>query len=292
MYFIYGSVAIFKIGKKYNMSDNISFTGERIGPEDFTSIEKYFILLLHKYNYKIARENISPNNNVLEVGCGEGFGTNFLSPYAKKIVGIDVDKNIIEHCNKKYTSSNCSFKHYDGYQIPFSDNSFDTVISFQVIEHVQDDINFISEAHRVLKNGGKYILTTPNKTTRIKKGKKKPWNRFHIREYNAIELKKLMEKKFSKVDMKGINATEDIYNSEHIRIKKAIFVDSLDPLNLRNLIPESITPFIIKLIRKISGLENRKKLTKEILKKYSVDDYKLEDNNFDKSIHLLSICKK
>jgi 2-polyprenyl-3-methyl-5-hydroxy-6-metoxy-1,4-benzoquinol methylase len=71
---------------------------------------------------------------------------------------------------------------------PFSglqDNAFDVVVSFQVIEHIRNDRQYIKEIYRVLKPGGKALITTPNIKMSLSRN---PW---HIREYTAVELSDL-----------------------------------------------------------------------------------------------------
>jgi ubiquinone/menaquinone biosynthesis C-methylase UbiE len=90
----------------------------------------------------------------LEVGCGAGYGSHYLSKSCKEIIGIDVEKEAIDHAQAKYTTANCSFKEYNGSNIPYDDNYFDFIVSFQVIEHVDNDAAFVNELKRVLKPGG------------------------------------------------------------------------------------------------------------------------------------------
>ena len=84
------------------------------------------------------------------------------SKKAKKIVGLDIDKNIIKHSQGKYGSNRCEFKLYNGLKIPFGKETFDAVVSFQTIEHVQDDKNYVIEVYRVLKKRGVFIFLSTN----------------------------------------------------------------------------------------------------------------------------------
>ncbi len=89
----------------------------------------------------------------MEVGTGKGYVTNLLSvsEKVKKVIGLDVDPDLIKHSSGKYTSIKISFEYYEGDQILYEDNMLDVVVSFQIIEHVQDDENYMSEMYRVLK---------------------------------------------------------------------------------------------------------------------------------------------
>ena len=223
----------------------ISKTGERVLPEDFESAEEYLIYLRHLFAYRFAQEKLKQDCWVLEVGSGEGYGTDYLSKSEKvrEIIGIDVDLDSVKHALEKYGSNKLRFEHYQGDKIPFQDNSFDVIVSFQVIEHIQDDNNYLLEIHRVLKKNGIYILITPNRVYRLKPGQK-PWNRFHVREYDDQSLKSVLADRFENVEILGIRGNREAQRIELARIKKDLRMISFDPLGLRNLIPEPCKPFV------------------------------------------------
>lgn len=90
---------------------------------------------------------------ILDVGCGEKPYANLFA--ATEYIGIDIAQSGHDH-----TRSNIDI-FYDGLNIPFEDNSFDSIICFEVLEHVFEPEKIIQEMYRVLKPGGKLILTTP-----------------------------------------------------------------------------------------------------------------------------------
>ena len=272
------------------MAQLISKTGElHTIPGELESKEEYLIYLRHLFAYEFAKDKISKNSFALEIGCGEGYGTNLLSQNVEKIIGLDVDKNIIVHALEKYGSENSVFRVYNGAKIPYEDNTFDAVISFQVIEHIQDDINCVSEIHRVLKTNGIFILTTPNRTYRLGQ---KPWYRFHMREYYPHELENILKNKFPDVKVWGIRGSDEIQRIEIKRVKRILSIISFDPLNLRKLIPESLKSVIIKTLNGIVRGNQRNKNDRDFLNRYSVKDYYVIKNNVEESLDLLGICKK
>lgn len=273
------------------MTELISKTGEQILPEKFESKEEYLLYLRHLFAYEFAKDKISENSFALEVGCGEGYGTSLLSQKVVKIIGLDVDINTIAHASKKYGSDNCVFKMYDGVKIPYEENTFDAVISFQVIEHIQDDINYVSEIYRVLKRNGIFILTTVNGIYRSKPGQKS-WNRFHVREYCPHDLENILKNKFLDMKVWGIRGNHEVQRIEIERVKQRVSIISFDPLNLRKLIPESLTPLIIKILRKITHRNQGSKNDRDFLNKYSVKDYYVIKTNVRDSLDLLGFCKK
>lgn len=266
-------------------------TGERVVPENFTSKEEYFMYLRHLFAYEFAEEQLPENCVVLEAGSGEGYGTYklSLSPKIKNIIGLDVDKEAILHASKKYTRNNCVFQLYDGNKIPFPNAYFDAAISFQVIEHIENDQNYISEIYRVLKDSGILILTTPNRIYRLKPGQK-PWNRFHVREYDEKSLKKILQTKFTNTKIFGIKGNQEMQKNEFKRTKKILRIISLDPLNIRRLIPESAKNILIKIIKKLMFKKNKQQ--ENFLDKYSTKDFYTVQQDLRDSLDLLVICKK
>ena len=152
--------------------------------------------------------------DLLEVGCGEGRGIDFLLPGITSYAAIDKIAPVIDKLQQKYPQG----RFLSGNIPPlssFADNSFDSVISFQVIEHIQDDRLFLKEIHRVLKPGGIALLTTPNRLYSLSRN---PW---HIREYTAQELTNLAKDFFSKVTMTGITGNDKVMEY-HARNKKSV----------------------------------------------------------------------
>jgi len=129
------------------------------------------------------------SGRVLEIGTGSGYGIEVISPNVDSFVTIDKFETSAREKIKGH--SNVEFKKMNVPPLTgFEDNSFDFVISFQVIEHIQKDHEFVKEIHRVLKPEGKMIITTPNKSMSITRN---PW---HIREYEINVLKEMFEKYF------------------------------------------------------------------------------------------------
>jgi len=273
------------------MPGRLAKTGERIIPEHFLySKEAYLVYLRHLFSYEFIKESVSEQSCVLEVGCGEGYGTSRLSSVVKHIIGVDVDERVIEYASKKYGSENCSFKLSNGVTLPFDTNMFDVVVSLEVIEHIQDDIKFLTEIRRVVKAKGTYILTTPNKTYRIRPHKK-PWNRFHVREYSPDELENTLKTIFSDVRVWGICGSAEIQNIEQARVKQAQKFANLIPLNLRRLIPVSLETWMITLLKTLLKKPHSSQNTRDFLEAYTIHDYHLVKEHVEESLDLLAICK-
>lgn len=171
--------------------------------------------------------------DVLEVGCGEGRGIDVLLPKSKTFTAVDKIEPLIAELKEKFPAG--TFKSMN---IPplsgLADNRFDTIVSFQVIEHIKDDHLFLSEIHRVLKPGGQALLTTPNRKMSLSRN---PW---HIREYLPEQLKSLAAKIFSEVQLKGItgNAKVMAYYEQNKRSVERI--TRFDIFNLQYRLPASL----------------------------------------------------
>ncbi len=221
--------------------------------------------------------------DLLEVGCGEGRGIELLSPISTSYVALDKITDVIEKLSASYR--NVTFRQavvppFEGIE----DNSFDVVVSFQVIEHIKEDDQFLQEIHRVLKPGGKALISTPN----IKKTlTRNPW---HIREYTADQLTKLAMRIFSRVEPKGIAGNEKVmeyYEKNKASVKK---ITRFDILNLQYRLPASLLRIPYDIMNRL----NRNLLQKNnsgLVVDISHEDYLVSDKP-DECLDLFYILHK
>lgn len=148
----------------------------------------------HVYRYSASLNYITNNDTVLDLACGNGFGTNLISEKAKKVYGLDLDKETVDLCKDKYSSGNLHFKEGDATNLSFDDNYFNVILSFETIEHIDNYELVFKEYSRVLKNNGIVIFSTPNRPINSPNGVKNP---FHIREWNKSELINDLSKHFN-----------------------------------------------------------------------------------------------
>ncbi|MBK9720318.1 MAG: methyltransferase domain-containing protein [Saprospiraceae bacterium] len=175
------------------------YTAERANEK---AISDKPVFMRQLFAYEQAAQEI--HGEVLEIGCGEGYGIKLLAPHASRYIAID----------KHIPSNQENFKNIEFKQmeVPFlqglNNDRFDIVICFQLIEHIQDDKTLLSEIHRVLKPGGKLLLTTPNKTMSLTR------NPYHMREYTTEEFKNLMSQyfKIDKIFFGGVFGDQQIVN--------------------------------------------------------------------------------
>lgn len=264
--------------------------GNRLIPDDSKSLEEYLQLLRHVFAYDQIIDSLGGQDKIIEVGFGEGYGTNMLKPKCEEIIAVDVEQKVVDYARSRYGGENCTFQLYDGSKLPFPDDSFNVAVSCQVIEHVVDDENYVSEIRRVLRPGGQLFMTTPNRTSRIKPGQGL-FNRFHIREYTADQLTDVLGRYFSEVDMRGVSATDEILQIEAERIKQGPLLSLVIKLGIRKLMPVSIDGFVARQYAKIKKPQIESNAVDDFKGKYSGDDFKLVKENIDPSLDLMAFCR-
>lgn len=231
--------------------------------------------------YVIAKNYV--NGDVLEVGCGEGRGVSLLMQQAKTFTAVDKLKEVIESLQSKYPSGK-----FLSMNIPplreLQNNTYDSIVSFQVIEHIQDDALFLKEIHRVLKPGGVALLTTPNRKMSLTRN---PW---HIREYLPNELKSLAGKFFSNVEMKGITGNPKVMDYYEQNKKSVQRITRFDIFNLQYNLPASI----LRVPYEILNRWNRNKLqsgNSNLVTNIHHEDYLVVDDATS-ALDLLLIVRK
>ena len=231
--------------------------------------------------YYLGADYIS--GDILEVGCGEGRGVELLAPKANSYTGIDKIPAVINRLKSEYSQ-------YDFRQMvipPFQDlgdDSFDVVVSFQVIEHLDQDLEFLKEIYRVLKPGGKALITTPNIKNSISRN---PW---HIREYTANELLALAKKVFNDAEILGITGNEKVMNYFEENRKSVHKIMRWDIFNLQYRLPASL----LKIPYEILNRFNRNKLNSNnsgLVSNIDHTDYIMSDDA-DSSLDLFCIMTK
>ncbi|NOR86233.1 MAG: methyltransferase domain-containing protein [Bacteroidales bacterium] len=235
----------------------------------------------HMIAYHQAANIIS--GHVLEVGCGEGYGMELLAPKSSKYHAIDkfnttINPNLPDFSKISFQQMNVP---------PFlgiEDNTFDFVVSFQVIEHIEDDEFFSRELYRVLKPGGQLILTTPNIKMSLTRN---PW---HIREYTPNKLYELLDDIFAKVEMKGVFGKEKVMEYYEANKKSVEKITRFDILDLQHKLPRRLLQIPYDILNRL----NRKKLHKNntgVSATVKMEDYYLNQAD-DRCLDLFMIAHK
>jgi ubiquinone/menaquinone biosynthesis C-methylase UbiE len=176
------------------MNKELEWTGERYVPQ-----LKGNIALEHLHRYAFASEYVK-GKVILDIASGEGYGSTMLSYGADYVYGIDIDVKSVEHAKQKYKSKNVEYKVGSCTDIPLHDSSVDIVVSFETIEHITDHDQMMSEVRRVLKPGGKLIISSPDKNLQLVPESENP---FHWKELTPEELEALLKKYFNNVVLMG-----------------------------------------------------------------------------------------
>lgn len=158
--------------------------------------------LLDQMRY-IEALNYIKELDVLDIASGVGWGSYLMSTVAKSVKGIDLSEEAIRTSKKYYSNNNVSFELGNSKNIPLSDNSYDAIVSFETIEHVENTRIFIDELYRVAKPCAILILSTPNGYCTKMHKNDKPLNPFHVEEYMKSELFRVLEGKWDIVEYKG-----------------------------------------------------------------------------------------
>ncbi|HEX4085477.1 MAG TPA: class I SAM-dependent methyltransferase [Chthoniobacteraceae bacterium] len=165
------------------------WTGERL-VTDVSNETKFE----HLHRYALA-VSLASGMTVLDIASGEGYGSNLLAGVAAKVVGVDIDSQTVAHAQGKYGRDNLVFLHGSAIRIPCEDNTFDRVISFETIEHIEEHEAMILEIKRVLKPDGIAVISSPEKKYYSDAAGFK--NEFHKKELYLAEFEALLARHFA-----------------------------------------------------------------------------------------------
>ena len=163
----------------------LPLTGERTVPG---IAEENYWFRRHEAAY-LALASHCRDAVVLEAGCGEGYGADLLARDARLVLGLDYDALTAAHVARAYPAVRAVRGNLA--TLPLRESTVDVVANLQVIEHLWDQPGFLRECHRVLRPGGRLLVTTPNRIT-FSPGRDTPLNPFHTRELAPDEMAGLL----------------------------------------------------------------------------------------------------
>jgi ubiquinone/menaquinone biosynthesis C-methylase UbiE len=178
---------------------DMEFTGERVVPGKTPQT----IYDEHIYRYIFAA-GLTKNKFVLDVACGTGYGAGYMAENgAGQVVGADISMAAVDYSRERFSKDNqASFICADAIRLPFADNAFDFVVSFETIEHIRQYRKFLAECRRVLKEDGSLICSTPNRRI-FSPNLAKPINTFHVKEFWPEEFHRLLRRYFADISLYG-----------------------------------------------------------------------------------------
>jgi 2-polyprenyl-3-methyl-5-hydroxy-6-metoxy-1,4-benzoquinol methylase len=142
----------------------LTYTGERVIPELMNPMNGLLLEHLARYSFSIPYVK----GQVLDIACGSGYGTFMIAKSCKKvtdqIIGVDVDSDTIQYAKKTYNHPLIRYQTEDAIspELPKKIGTFDTILSFETIEHVTNDQQFMANVLNMLKPGGTLVLSTMN----------------------------------------------------------------------------------------------------------------------------------
>ncbi|MDR2882242.1 MAG: class I SAM-dependent methyltransferase [Alistipes sp.] len=233
-------------------------TAERVSHRDASD---NFVLARSVLAYREAMRLIG--GDVLEIGTGGGYGVEILAPAARSLVTVDKRPPAgLE------LPSGVEFRRMRVPPLDFPSATFDCVVSFQVIEHIRDDFAFLDEVVRVLRPGGRFIVTTPNALASLTRN---PW---HVREYTAGQFTSLMESRFACVEAMGVFGDERVADYYERNRRGVVRLTGFDPLRLRDRLPR----WMLRVPYDIANRLNRRRLLTangDLTRAITPDSYRL-----------------
>ena len=177
----------------------LELTGERTLP-DVPAENYWFQRHLAVYEWIGARV---AGRHVLDMACGEGYGSDELARSGASVVGVDANPEAFEHARLRYRRPGLTFER--GMVETFgSENEFDNVVFLQTIEHVFDPLAVLEHFRSILRPGGVAFVSTPNVLTLAPAGAAKSDNPWHLKEYRAPEFAALCRSAFGSVELLGL----------------------------------------------------------------------------------------
>jgi SAM-dependent methyltransferase len=174
---------------------DLPFTGERFTPECVREIRYE-----HVHRYAFAQRLVE-GQRVLDAACGEGYGSAMLAARAASVSGVDLSAEAVAHARRRYRAPGLSFEQADCLALPFADDSFDRVVSFETLEHLEDHNGLLREFRRVLRADGLLLISSPDKA--VYSDQQQNRNPFHVRELYRPEFEALLSAHFPAYQLWG-----------------------------------------------------------------------------------------
>jgi SAM-dependent methyltransferase len=272
-----------------------------VAAEEPASLAEHCLALIHRKAYEAAA-TLAAGRAVLDLGCNHGYGTELIGRRAASVVGLDVSPRALAEARRRHPG--LDFRLYEGGKLPFADGRFDLVTSFQVIEHVVEVGDYLEEIGRVLKPDGLALFTTPNAAIRLDPGMR-PWNRFHVREYTAVELAEALSPAFSQVAVYGLFGSPELQAVELERCRRARDIQRVrtggampgSAIGLRSVLiglalrwapPEAIG----RLARFVGRLRRALPRDRRFVGRFSTADLAYRSDGLAEALDLLAVCAR
>ena len=235
----------------------LPLTGERTLP-DVPEENYWYRRHLVVYEWIAAR---AKGKRVVDMACGEGYGSNVLAGTAASVVGVDANPEAHEHARLRYVRPNLR---YERDLVESFAEPCDAVVFLQTIEHVQDAGAILDHFRSMLSADGVAYVSTPNLLTLAPPGAEKSDNPWHVREYRAEEFRRLCEAHFPRVEMLGL------FHARKLRAHELAIKLGWDRVH-KGL--RLTAPFYHRFTPAIAS-----------------SDFKLQPGNLDRALDFLAVC--
>jgi len=232
---------------------------ERIVPDE----EEPGIVAEHLKRYVFARP-LCVGKTVLDAGCGTGYGTAYLAEAAARVVGVDLSDDALAYACSRYALPNVVFEQADLERLGLPADSFDVVVSFEAVEHLEHPDAFLEHAARVLRPDGVFVGSTP----RVDATTREPENPYHRVEFSPPDFEALLGRHFRSVQL---------YGQRRLQTTRHRALQRLDVLRLRRRLP------FLRHAASLVGTRARVDAT--------LDDFEISRDAIDDATELVAVCR-
>jgi 2-polyprenyl-3-methyl-5-hydroxy-6-metoxy-1,4-benzoquinol methylase len=223
--------------------------------------------------------------HVLEIGCGEGIGTSILASKAHSIVALDYSEKALQVARTKFSSKNIEFVQTKVPPIGFDDMSFDAVVCFQMIEHLERPEELVDEIRRVLRNDAHALIATVNKEETISD------NPYHLHEFVAEEFRELLKNSFNSVELYGVFGDELFMRYWQNNRKWVNTFMRIDMLNLSRLLPRGLKQGLFSAASRLMRTSLRRG-EPDLCNNIKHENFLFLQDNLSKCLDFFGICRK
>jgi 2-polyprenyl-3-methyl-5-hydroxy-6-metoxy-1,4-benzoquinol methylase len=239
----------------------LELTGERTLPD---VPEENYWYRRHLVVYRWIAERCR-GKRVVDLACGEGYGSAVLAEFASEVVGVDANPDAYEHATLRYSRPGLRFERALVEEFAHPD-PFDAVVFLQTIEHVQQPVELLRHIKSLLAAGGAAYISTPNRLTLAPKGAQRSGNPWHVYEYTFDEFHQLVGEVFDDVELVGL------FHSGKLRVHELGIRLGWDRIHKALRVTD---PFYDRFTPAISER-----------------DFKFRHSNLDTALDFLAICRK
>lgn len=213
----------------------LAVTGERFHPENLGEIRQEH---MHRYAWCV---DMVADKSVVDIASGEGFGSAMLADTASHVAGIDRDERAVAHARQRYHGRpNLAYECADAAATGLPDKCADVVVSFETIEHVDDQAGMIGEIDRILRDDGFLVISSPNRT--IYSDRQHHSNPFHTRELDEEEFLRLLGERFAVVRLYGqrLTVASALLPDTPTTDPVTLYLDRDEPVKLSHKLPSTM----------------------------------------------------